>query len=224
MLRLKWLFFGIVGVLAAAGAFWIWNAVRGPDAAGRRLSDALEEGLQARPTVYVSRRVVVEEKRPIAELALVSRETAVEHRMEREFLRSRAELALRAVYTVKAGFDLRSPRFAAHLDADRKRAELHLPRPRVLSLHMAHYEVLEDRSGWWSKVSETDRELALRQMQADAKLEAIRAGILEDCKKELEGHLKQVPERTGLALEFRYLPEDPDPALKETGAESEKGR
>jgi hypothetical protein len=61
-------------------------------------------------------------------------------------------------------------------------------------------------------------------MQADAKLEAIRAGILEDCKKELEGHLKQVPERTGLALEFRYLPEDPDPALKETGAESEKGR
>ena len=157
------------------------------------------------PTIYMNTYVVVEEKKPIAELALVSRMTDVEHRIESVLFRSKAELGLRAVYNVKAGFDLRTVRFAAILDPGLKKARLVLPHPKVLSLEMVRYEVIKDRSGWWNRISESERELAMQRMQADAKLEAIRAGILQECKQELEKGMADVSKRTGVALEFSYL-------------------
>lgn len=201
---LKWLIPGVLIALVAIAGWWASKALR-PGAIGRALSEALEEKLQARPTIYMSTYVVVEEKKPIAELALVSRLTDVDHRIESVLLRSKAELALRAVYNVKAGFDLRTVRFAAILDPGLKKARLELPPPKVLSMEMVRYEVLKDRSGWWNRISESERELAMRKMQADAKLEAIRAGILQECKQELEKGMADVTRRTGVALEFRYL-------------------
>jgi hypothetical protein len=176
-----------------------------PGVIGRALSQALEEKLRARPTIYMNTYVVVEEKKPISELALVSRLTDVDHRIESTLLRSKAELSLRAVYNVKAGFDLRTVRFAAILDPGLKKARLDLPPPKVLSMEMVRYEVIKDRSGWWNRISESERELAMQRMQADAKLEAIRAGILQECKQELEKGMADVSKRTGVALEFRYL-------------------
>lgn len=202
---LKWLILGAILALAAGGAVWMGSALLRPGAIARALSQALEEKLRARPTVYMNTYVVVEEKKPIAELALVSRLTDVDHRIESVLFRSKAELGLRAVFNVKAGFDLRTARFAAILDPNLKRARLDLPPPKVLSLEMVRYEVLKDRSGWWNRISESERELAMQRMQADAKLEAIRAGILEECKQELEKGMADVTKRTGVALEFRYL-------------------
>ena len=216
--RLKWILVGAVGFLAIVGALWLWFAIaKGPAAVGKRLSAALEEKLHARPTVYLSRHVVVEEKRPIAELALVKRVTEVEHRMESELFYSQAKLVLRAAYDVKAGFNLGSPQFTVHLDSGLKKARLQLPMPRVLSLEMTRYEVLEDRNGWWNRISNTDREMALRQMQAEAKLEAIRAGILKDCKMEIEKELVSVSQRVGMELEYRYSNEDSVPTLSQPG-------
>lgn len=207
MLRLKWLIIGFAGAFAAVGALWVWYKVLrpGPAEVGRSLSEALEDRLHARPTVYLRKYVVVEEKKPIAELALVSRPTDVEHRMESELFYSRAKLALRGAFNVKAGFDLRSPDFSVTLDPGLKRARLDLPAPRVLSIEMTRYEVLEDESGWWNQVSKSDRELALRQMQAEAKLEAVRAGILKDCKQEIEKSLADLSAKTGVEVEFHYV-------------------
>jgi hypothetical protein len=201
---LKWLIPGVLLALVAAAGWWASQALR-PGAIGKALSEALGEKLRARPAIYISSYVVVEEKKPIAELALVSRLTDVDRRIESVLLRSKAELSVRAVYNVKAGFDLRTARFAAILDPGLKKARLELPPPKVLSVEMVRYEVLKDRSGWWNRISESERELAMRQMQADAKLEAIRAGILQECKQELEKGMADVTRRTGVALEFRYL-------------------
>jgi uncharacterized protein DUF4230 len=201
---LKWLILGAVLALAA-GVLWMGSHLLRPGVIGRALSHALEEKLRARPTIYMNTYVVVEEKKPIAELALVSRLTDVDHRIESVLFRSKAELALRAVYNVKAGFDLRTARFAAILDPNLKKARLELPPPKVLSLEMVRYEVIKDRSGWWNRISESERELAMQRMQADAKLEAIRAGILQECRQELEKGMADVSKRTGVALEFRYL-------------------
>jgi hypothetical protein len=175
-----------------------------PGAIGRMLSAALEETFHARPSVTIRKYVVVEEKKPIAELALVSRQTDVEHRIESVRLKSKAELSLRAVFNVKAGFDLRAARFSLDLDPDLKRAALELPRPKVLSMDMVRYDVLADRSGWWNRISEAERELAMRDMLADAKLEAIRAGILQDCRQRMEEELAVISKRTGVAIRVRY--------------------
>lgn len=202
---LKRLLIGAFLALAAGGVLWLGSGLLRPGVIGRALAQALEEKLRARPTIYMNTYVVVEEKKPIAELALVSRLTDVDHRIESVLFRSKAELALRAVYNVKAGFDLRTARFAVILDPNLKKARLELPPPKVLSMEMVRYEVIRDRSGWWNRISESERELAMQRMQADAKLEAIRAGILQDCRLELEKGMADVSKRTGVALEFRYL-------------------
>lgn len=175
-----------------------------PGEIGRALSAALMDRLHASPKVYLRNYVVVEEKKPIAELALVSRVTDVERRVETVLLRSKAQLTLRAAFDVKAGFDFRAAHFDLILDPGLKKARLDLSPPKVLSMEMIRYEVLVDRNGWWNRISESEKELAVRSMQADAKLEAIRAGILRDCRQELEKRMSDVAQRTGVALEFRY--------------------
>ncbi|MEO6096708.1 MAG: DUF4230 domain-containing protein [Fibrobacteria bacterium] len=204
MPRLKWLIpISLCGLLALGG-LWIRHLVSRPGALGRILSAALEETFHARPSVTIRKYVVVEEKKPIAELALVSRQTDVERRIETVRLKSKAELSLRAVFNVKAGFDLRAARFSLDLDPDLKHAALELPRPKVLSMEMVSYEVLADRSGWWNRISEAERELAMRDMLADAKLEAIRAGILKDCRQRMDEELAGISKRTGVAIRVRY--------------------
>jgi hypothetical protein len=69
---------------------------------------------------------------------------------------------------------------------------------------MIHYDVLADRRGWWNRISEDEKALAMRDMQARAKLEAIRAGILGDCRQRLEAELAQVSSRTGVRITARY--------------------
>ena len=204
MSRLKWFVLGALVVLSTLGALWARHLINRPGEIARALSEALGDKLGLRPAVYVRDYVVVAEKRPIAELALVSRDTDVEHRIESVLLRSKAELALRAAFRVKAGFDLRAADFSLHLDPALKQARLDLPAPKVLSLEMIHYEVLADRSGWWNRISEDEKALAIRDLQARAKLEAIRAGILGDCRQRLDSLLGELSRGTGIKVLARY--------------------
>jgi hypothetical protein len=216
MLRLKWLIIGALCAFMAAGGLWAWAKVLRPNAIGRFLSEALEDKLRARPAITLRKYVVVEEKKPIAELALVSRVTNVERRIESVLFHSKAELSLRAVFTVKAGFDLRAARLNAILDPGLKKARLDLPPPKVLSIEMTHYEVLADRNGWWNRIPESEKELAMRDMLADAKLESIRAGILEDCRQAMEKDMAEVSHRTGVTVVYRYrMPADTGAAVTE---------
>lgn len=204
MLRIKWLVLGSLLAIAALGAFGISRMLNRPGEIARALSEAIAQKLGLWPAVRINDYVVVEEKKPIAELALVSRDTDIEHRIESVLLHSKAELALRAAFRVKAGFDLRAADFSLQLDPDRKEAFLDLPAPRVLSLEMIRYEVLADRSGWWNRISETEKALALRDAQGRAKLEAIRSGILGECRQRLEEELAGISSRTGIKVTARY--------------------
>jgi hypothetical protein len=204
MLRFKWLVLGALLALSALGAFYVFALIPRPAKIARVLSEAFREKLGLSPAVRIRDWVVVEERKPIAELALVSRDADVEHRIHSVLLHSRAELDLRAAYRVKAGFDLRAADFSLLLDPGLKQARLDLPAPRVLSVEMVRYEVLADRSGWWNRISEDEKALAMRDMQARAKLEAIRAGILGDCRQRLDAELAKVSARTGVRVIARY--------------------
>jgi hypothetical protein len=204
MLRFKWLVLGALLALSALGAYFIFKLIPSPEKVGRALSEAFSERLGLSPAIRIHNWVVVEERKPIAELALVSRDTDVEHRVKSVLLRSEAELDLRAVFRVKAGFDLRAADFSLLLNPTLREAWLDLSAPRVLSVEMVRYEVLTDRSGWWNRISEDQKELAMRDMQAHAKLEAIRAGILGDCRQRLDAELAKVSSRTGVRVSARY--------------------
>jgi hypothetical protein len=204
MLRLKWLIVGTLLALSALGAFYAYRLIPRPAKIGRALSEAFRESLGLSPAIRLHNWVVVEERKPITELALVSRDTDIGHRVESVLLHSKAELDLRAAYRVKAGFDLRSTDFSVLLDPMFKQAWLDVPSPRVLSVEMIRYEVLADRSGWWNRISEDEKALAMRDMQARAKLEAIRAGILADCRQRLDSEMAKISSRTGVRVTARY--------------------
>jgi hypothetical protein len=204
MLRFKWLVLGALLAVSVLGAVFLFKLIPRPGQVGRVLSEAFREKLGLSPAIRIQDWVVVEERKPIAELALVSRDADIGHRIKSIRLGSEAELDLRSAFRVKAGFDLRAADFSLRLDANLKQAWLDLPAPRVLSVEMIHYDVLADRRGWWNRISEDEKALAMRDMQARAKLEAIRAGILGDCRQRLEAELAQVSSRTGVRITARY--------------------
>ena len=175
-----------------------------PERVGRALSEALVQSLGISPSVTLRDWVVVAEKKPIAELALVSRDADVSHRIESVRLRSKAELSLRAVFRVKAGFDLRDPDTRLSLDPGLRKADFTLPLPRVLSADMIRYEVLEDREGWWNRIDEAEKAQAMRDLRTEALAEAMRAGLLRECESRLEAELAEVSRRTGIAVAVRY--------------------
>lgn len=204
MQRFKWLIPGALLAASALAAVYAFRVFLRPEKVGEALAEAFSRKLGLSPAIVIRDWVVVEEKKPIAELALVSRDTDIEHRIKSVVLHSEAELALRAAFRVKAGFDLREARFTLRLNPDLKQAKMDLPAPRVLSLEMIHYDVITDRSGWWNRISEDEKSLAMRDMQARAKLEAIRAGILGDCRQRMDAELAEVSARTGISITVRY--------------------
>lgn len=187
----------------AGGAVFLFHRLQ-PEKAARALSNALFQSFGLSPSVRLREWVVVEEKKPIAELALVSRDADASRRIESVRLRSKAELSLRAVFRVKAGFDLRDPETRLSLDPGLHKASLDLPYPRVLSVEMIRYEVLADKEGWWNRISEEEKTQAMRDLQTDATAEAVRAGLLRDCEKRLEDELAKVSAKTGIQVIVNY--------------------
>lgn len=188
---------------AGGGAWYLLERLR-PERVGKALSEALFQSLGLSPSVTLRDWVVVEEKKPIAELALVSRDADVSHRVESVRLRSKAELSLRAVFRVKAGFDLRDPGTRLSLDPGLRKADFTLPLPRVLSADMIRYEVLADREGWWNRIDEAEKAQAMRDLRTDALAGAMRAGLLRECESRLEEELAGVSRRTGIVVAVRY--------------------
>ncbi len=93
-------------------------------------------------------RVLFEQTTSTLELAVVSRETQVDHEIEHEWLGSKRKLRLRGVYQVRAGFDLRRP---FHVRIDGHRVSVELPPPRILGVDQVSVEVLSFANGLWNK-------------------------------------------------------------------------
>jgi hypothetical protein len=190
-------------ICAVGGAWFILDRMR-PEKIGKALSEALVQSLGLSPSVTLHNWVVVKEKKPLAELALVSRDADVSQRIESVRLRSKAELSLRAVFRVKAGFDLRDPDTRLALDPLLRKAYFDLPLPQVLSADMIRYEVLADREGWWNRIGEAEKSQAMADLRTEALAEAMRAGLLRECEGRLETELAGVSRRTGIEVVVRY--------------------
>lgn len=200
------LFLGILLALLACvgGGAWFFLHRMRPERVGKALSEALAQSLGLSPSVTLRDWVVVEEKKPLAELALVSRDADVSRRIESVRLRSKAELSLRAAFRIKAGFDLRDPDTRFALDPGLRKAYFSLPLPRVLSADMIRYEVLADREGWWNRIGEAEKAQAMRDLRTEALAEAMRAGLLRECESRMEEELAEVSRRTGIEVAVSY--------------------
>ncbi len=174
--RLSWklIFLLIVLAVLGTGAWIYWRIETAPQRITRDVLRAFREVSGVAPRITVHDRVVFEQTKDALELAVVTRETAVEREMEHEWLGSKKRIRLRGTYVVKAGFDLHE-HLAVRIDGRRIRIEL--PPPKILSVDPRDTEVLAFENGLWNKIEPADLEAELRALPALARKKAVQTGL-----------------------------------------------
>jgi hypothetical protein len=169
----------------------------------RSVATAVASALNFTPQIRIEETVVIEQNAPIAELATVARDMMVEYAWSHQWLGSTKTIRLRGTFTAKAGFDLHQP-FRLTIRERPLRVEATMPPPRILSLQMNSYTILEDESGWWNRISDDDRERAVMELQRAARSKAETSGLLSDARTSIEQRLREIIERNGAPVDFLH--------------------
>jgi len=139
------------------------------------------------------------------EFATVARQLMVDYAWSHTWLGSTKAIHLRAVFTAKAGVDLREP-FTLTIRRSPLRVDASLPPPKILSMSMDSYDVLQDEDGWWNRISNADRDSAMKQLQATATAQAVSSGMLDEVRSSMEDRIKEIVEKNGATVEFEPRP------------------
>jgi hypothetical protein len=135
--------------------------------------------------------VVFEQASPVMELAVVERDMTVERETTATWLGSTKRLRLRAVYRVKAGFDLRQP-FSVQVEGTvRRKIKTRLPPARILSAEQVKLEALDLQNGLWNRVQSEELQAELNTLNVEARIKALRAGMPREAETMLAEQLRQ---------------------------------
>jgi hypothetical protein len=183
--------------------------------AGKTAQGAIElvkQVLNITPETTITTYVTKQKTTDILELASVSKDFPVEHVYLQKWMGSSKKLGLHGEYSVKAGFDLHD-RFNVQIDQITHKVRADFPTPKILSVQQNTYEVVEDSDGLWNKLSQTDQQIAVNDMNAKPRSAALELHVLEDAKTSLRRQLLDLAKKTGQDWEitFRDEPQIPIP-------------
>lgn len=153
----------------------------------RLVRDAFQAVAHLQPRVTVDEHVVFEQTSPVLELAVVEREIAVERDTADTWLGSTKHIRLRAVYRVKAGFDLRQP-FDVRVEGAKITGRL--PPARLLSTEQVRLEAMDLRDGMWNRVDPEELKAEINRLNTEARLKALSAGLTREAESSLAAQLR----------------------------------
>jgi hypothetical protein len=198
----KLLLVGGIGIfLAAMGLYMVF--VRIPADLASNIAQGVKETFNFTPRVTIEETVVIEQNIPIFEVAIVARDMMVDYSWSHQWLGSTKTIALRGTFTAKAGFDLKEP-FIINIEKFPLKVRARMPSPKLLSLQMNTYKIIHDEHGWWNRISDSDRETAVHELQRIAREKARTSGMLAEAQSTIEQRMKEVVERNGAMVEFNY--------------------
>jgi hypothetical protein len=194
---------GIVALVLIIVAAWSLYSVfiKAPAELAAATAHGIEEALNFTPRVKIDEKVVIEQNTPILELATVSRDVMVDYSWSHTWLGSTKSIRLIGTFTAKAGFDLKEP-FTIQISRTPLSVKASMPPPRLLSLTMTSYRIARDENGWWNRISDADREQAVRSLQENARREVESSGILTEARSTVEQRIREIVERNGATVEF----------------------
>ena len=168
-------------VLLAAGSVLVYvflyvPLVKLPAELAQSTAEGFQRLFNITPRVMIEETVVIEQNAPILELAVSSRSVMVDHSWSHTWLGSTKKLHLRGTFTAKAGFDLRRP-FTVHIERSPLSVVAELPPAELLSVEMDSYWVVQDESGWWNRIADSDRQEAVRTLHRLAHEKAEESGL-----------------------------------------------
>jgi len=188
-------------LLAGAGVTAYLLVVKAPADLARRTAEGIREVFDFTPRVTLNETVLIAENTPILEVATVSRSLVVHHRWSHTWLGSTKILELHGSFTAKAGFDLHEP-FTIDIQRSPLRVVARMPAPKLLSVQMDSFLVVEDENGWWNRITEKDRTEAVRTLQARARGQSEASGILLEARRSAEDRIRDVVQRNGDVVVF----------------------
>lgn len=200
----------ILVILAAAGYFLI---VQAPSAAARQVAEQIRaefaKAFQFEPEIQIRSRTYLGQTRAILELATARKEIRERHRLEHEWLGSVKVFELEGRFLARAGFDLAEP-IAIQVDESQKEIRVRLPAARLLGLELAGIRVLADEDGWWNKLTAKDREIALADLQTEARRKISETALTAEATRNFETLTREIFSRA--APGYRVIPNPESPS------------
>ena len=130
----------------------------------------------------------------------------IDQRELRSVLSSLSHELCRPLTSLKAGFDLRE-RFTVQIDERTQRVRADFPAPKILSVEQNSYKVVNDDSGYWNRLTQKDQELAVNDMNAKARAEALEMQVREEAKASLRRQLLELAKKSGQTWEITFRDE-----------------
>jgi hypothetical protein len=144
---------------------------------------------QLQPRVTVNNRVYLEQTAAMAELAMVTRHTEVDHEFMHTWAGSTKRLKLHGSFAVKAGFDLRE-RFTIDVNPDA--ITVQLPHARILDVEQEKVEVLAYENGFWNPISAADIENQLAVLPQLAREKSAAANLPDEAEAALKKRVEEL--------------------------------
>jgi len=164
---------------------------------------AVRQTLQVEPQVTIETKVIQNQVSPIAELAVAQRDMNITFFWSQEWLRSKKTIELNATFQVKAGFDLEKPISVAY-DGVNRLVIITLPPAEVLSVERIGATEYEDKSGWWNRVNEEDRQVAFNGHQQAARKHANESTLKAEAERLIVERLEALLNPLDIEFTIRF--------------------
>ena len=154
---------------------------------GRKARDAFVDLAQLQPRVTIHDRVYFEQTSAVAELAVLSRQTEVDHEFVHTWAGSSKQIKLHGTFNVKAGFDLRQ-----NLTVDVRENEIavELPHAKILTVEQEKVDVLQFENGFWNRISAADLEKEMATLPTLAREKAEQSELMAEAEAALRQQLE----------------------------------
>jgi hypothetical protein len=198
----------IIGAALLAFVFWrmeTWpmRTARAGSAELERLAknarDAIVDLSQLQPRVTINDRVYFEQTNAVAELALLSRQTEVNHEFLHTWAGSTKRIKLHGTFSIKAGFDLQE---SLSIDVRDNEILVRLPHATILTVEQQQVNVEAFENGYWNRISAADLEKELAALPKLAREKALQTDLRVEAEAALQKHLEQ---RIGTARPIRLI-------------------
>ena len=176
----------------------------------KAVSRTFVDAFQVQPEVQINQMTVYGQSAPVAEFAVLTKEELIEYTYKHELTFQQKSLPftgksirIRAVYRMKAGFDLHQP-FTVLIDSATQRIAASLPPVQILSLERVGDLHYEDQDGFFNSITAAEREKVLNEVEAYARQQAIVSGILKEAEEQAGARLQELMEKNGQKIIFGF--------------------
>ena len=196
--------------LAMLLLFSLARCLQMPVDLAKAVSQTFVDAFQVQPEVRINQMTVYGQSAPVAELAVLTKEQLVEYTYTHEITFQQKSLPftgktirVRAVYRIKAGFDLHQP-FTVQIDPANQRVAASLPPAQILSVERVGDLHYEDQDGFFNSITSAEREKVLNEVEAYARQQAVASGILKETEQQATVRLQELMEKNGQKIIFGF--------------------